>query len=145
MTDTPEAAIIRAYIEGNGYEVVVMSDGHNSAVPMDEKPVLEALDSMVHELDLLCGSTGRLRTQLGEAREQIDHPPGDVQDRRVHYRAGLAAGESVSASVIAALNAITPVEEPLDVDQDCKYCGAHFHVHRVDCEWVAACRALGRT
>lgn len=42
-----DLALVRRFIEENGYEIVVMSDGNRSAVPMDTAAVTAALDRLV--------------------------------------------------------------------------------------------------
>ena len=44
---TDDLALVRRFIEENGYEVVTMGDGNLSAVPMDTVQVLAALDRLV--------------------------------------------------------------------------------------------------
>jgi hypothetical protein len=41
---------LRAFIENGGYEAKMMSDGHRSAVPMDQQAALEELDALESEL-----------------------------------------------------------------------------------------------
>ncbi len=66
-------------------------------------------------------------------------------DARGSAEINLSDAEARLASVpalVEALRRITPKDEPLDIDQDCKFCRGHFHEHYDGCEWVAARAAL---
>jgi chromosome segregation ATPase len=66
-TPAAPADVIRAYIKYGGYEVVTMSDGIQSAVPMDKEPVEAALASLLAELGE--ERAWRERLQASELRE----------------------------------------------------------------------------
>jgi hypothetical protein len=51
--DGKGGATLRAFIESGGYEIKMMSDGHNSMVPMDERPALAELDALLAEVERL--------------------------------------------------------------------------------------------
>ncbi len=46
-----DAPAIRTYIENAGYEVLALSDGSRTAMPMDTAPVIAELDALLAELE----------------------------------------------------------------------------------------------
>jgi len=82
---TDHATVIRAYIEGSGYEVVTMGDGHPSAVPMDDAPVLAALHALLTERDALKEEVEIDSKLIAERDRILDACPCPVHGRCVPH------------------------------------------------------------